>query len=156
MGDEADRALERVESAWKPFEAFLNGLEPADFDHKTAAAWTVKEMLAHVAFWDEAVVPVITYMLRGEPIPEGDWFASGYRTGDTWPSDTVHNAREAEWGRTHSGEEVRTRVTQAHDAMTRAVGAISDDEAAQRASYIQEQCEHYQEHLAELHAAVGG
>ena len=155
MGQGANDALTKIEAAWRPFASAASALGPADFERKTAAGWSVKEMLAHVAFWDEAVVPVVTYMLRGEQIPEGDWFASGYRAGQSWPSDTVHNAREAEWGRAHSGAEVSARLANAHDAMKRAVGGISDDEAPQRAEYIEEQCEHYREHLAELQAATG-
>lgn len=154
MGEGADRALARIEAAWRPFETAVHQLSSADFQRTTAAGWTVKEMLSHVAFWDEAVVPVIHYMLRGEEIPEGDWFASGYRPGDTWPSDTVHNAREAEWGRSRTPAEIRTRLVSAHAAMTRAVGAISDSEAPQRVGYIQEQCAHYREHLVELSAAL--
>lgn len=155
MGDKADTALARVDAAWRPFEQFVRGMGLEAFDRDTGGGWTAKEMLAHVAFWDEAVVPVLTYMLRGEEIPDGHFFGSGYRPGATWPSDDVHNAREAEWARSHSEEDVKQRLTTAHAAMTDAVASITDEEAPQRASYIQEQCDHYREHLAELIASTG-
>ena len=153
MSDGAAMALARVEAAWRPFEQFVSGMGREAFERDIGGGRNAREMLAHVAFWDEAVVPVLTYMLRGEEIPDLEFFGSGYRPGATWPSDDVHNAREAEWARSHSAEDVKQRLTSAHAAMTDAVASITDEEAPQRASYIQEQCDHYREHLAELTAS---
>jgi hypothetical protein len=128
----------------------------ADGDwERSAVRLDSKEMLAHVAFWDEAAVPVITYMLRGEAIPRRSWFGSGYQPAEDsdWPPDYEHNAREPAWGREHSVADVRARLLRAHEAVIEAVATISDDEASHRASYIQDQCDHYGEHLAELQGA---
>ena len=157
MGQAADRAQGQLESAWRPFEHAVQSLAGPGWARTTEAGWTVKEMLAHVAFWDEAAVPVITFMLRGQEIPKQDWFGSGFQPPEDrdWPPDYEHNAREAAWGREHSPEEVLTRLLGAHHAAVEAVAGISDEEAPQYASYLEDQANHYREHLAELHAVLG-
>ncbi|MEX0783859.1 MAG: DinB family protein [Dehalococcoidia bacterium] len=152
MGNATNALLEDLKTAWRPLEDAVSAMTDDDWERATSSGWTAKEMLAHVGFWDEAAVPVITYMLRGQDIPKRDWFESGFRPPEDrdWPPAYEHNAREAEWGREHSSGEVRGRLMRAHEAMTAAAGTIADDEASQRAGYIQDQCAHYREHLAEL------
>jgi hypothetical protein len=93
-------------------------------------------------------------MNRGQDIPPGDWFASGYRPGDTWPQDFVHNAREAAWARGQSAGTVRQRLLKAHEGAVKAVRALSDEEVTLQAGYLEDHAGHYKEHLAELQAAL--
>lgn len=147
-----------IDSAWRPLWEAVEAMHSGDWDRPTPSGWTVKEMVATVAFWDEAAVPVITYMLRGEEIPAESWFGSGFMppADRDWPPPDEHNAREAEWARGRSGAEVGRRLLLAHVAMVDAAETISEEEAPQRAAYIGEQCDHYREHYAELRAALAG
>lgn len=156
MGDGATRALEEIHAAWQPLVEAVDSMQDKDWGRSTNAGWTAKEMLAHVAFWDEAAVPVIIYMLRGQEIPKRPWFESGFQPPEDrdWPPDYEHNAREAGWGRVRASAEVRGRLLRAHAAMLEAVRMITDHEAPQRAGYLREQCDHYREHLAELQPLV--
>jgi hypothetical protein len=157
VGEAADRLAAELGTGWTPLGDAVNGMAESDWHRATSAGWTVKEMLAHVAFWDEAAVPVITYMLRGREIPRRDWFGSGFMAPEDreWPPDYEHNAREASWGREHSVEEVRDRLLAAHEAAVAAASSITDEEAPGHARYIKDHSDHYGEHLAELRAALG-
>ncbi|MGH2607505.1 MAG: DinB family protein [Tepidiformaceae bacterium] len=156
MRETAD-ALERLDDAWRPFRAAIERLGPMGLERATPAGWTAKEMLATVAFWDECVVPVLQYMLRGQEIPRREWFGSGFMAPEDrdWPPDYEHNAREAEWARGQPAEAVVARAEQAHAAAAAMVASLPDEEATQRAGYLKDQCDHYGEHLAELQASPG-
>lgn len=144
---------EAFEQAWAPFRA---AVDKADLDRTTSSGWTVKELLSHVAFWDETVTPVIGMLLRGGDIP-ADWagFASGYQAPDdgTWPHFEVHNAREAEWGRAQSNETIIDRLDKAHAQARQAIAALTADEVQDerfRGYVLGEKIAHYEEHLVEL------
>lgn len=107
-------------------------------------------MLAHVAFWDEAAVPVITYMLRGQPVPEGWRFGSGYVSTAEWPAADAHNTREAGWAREQPPAAVLERLDAAHAAKVQALATVTDGEVAANARYFGDLPKHYEEHLAEL------
>jgi Mycothiol maleylpyruvate isomerase N-terminal domain len=143
------------EQAWAPFRA---AVDKADLDRATSAGWTVKEMLSHVAFWDETVTPVIAMLLRGGDMPGPDqWpgFASGFEAPNdgTWPHFEIHNAREAEWGRGQSNETIVDRLDKAHAQAAAAIAALTPDEVQNerfRGYVLGEKIGHYEEHLAEL------
>ncbi|MBW3549093.1 MAG: maleylpyruvate isomerase N-terminal domain-containing protein [Actinobacteria bacterium] len=65
--DGARRQLDKVEEGWSQFRAAVARLTPSEIERETLAGWTVKEMLAHVAFWEETVKPVFVGWFRGEP-----------------------------------------------------------------------------------------
>ena len=148
VGERAEGIRARVEAAWAPFRAAV----PDRLDEPTAAGWTAKEMLAHVAFWDEAVVPVVVTMFRGEGLPAGWSFGSGdlgLADGD-WPVRDVHNAREAAWARNRTPTEVLERADRAHAGLVALIGSLGDDEVAAHPEYFEDLGSHYLEHLREL------
>lgn len=147
--------LDLIEAGWGALRAAVDRLGPEALERATPAGWTVKEMLAHVAFWEETVDPVVNGMFRGREVPE-DWYGGddlGLAPGDPWPVSAVHNAREAAWARSRSGQEVLDRWARAHERMLAVVVTITDEEARKHeyfgkvgaATY-----DHYAEHLAEL------
>ncbi len=148
VGERAYGIRARVEGAWAPFRAVV-----ADrIDEATCAGWTAKEMLAHVAFWDEAVVPVVVTMFRGEELPAGWSFGSGdlgLEDGE-WPVPDVHNAREAAWARARTPKEVIDRADRAHAGLVALIGTLADDEVAAHLDYFERLGSHYHEHLREL------
>ena len=117
-------------------------------ENTPAGGWTLKEMLAHVAFWNEAAVFVISYMLRDEA-PPADWtFGSGYTHEAEWPRADVHNAREAAWGRSHGIDEVLERWERAYARLAAVLQTVTDAEESEHAAYFQEVGAHLREHTA--------
>jgi hypothetical protein len=155
--DRTARILEEVETAWRPVRDAANQLGDERLESRTSAGWTAKELLAHVAFWDEAVLGVVVGMLRGEPLPDGWTFGSGYLPGDdeSWPPADVHNAREASWARARTASEVLARLDQAHDLMVDVLSTVTEQEAVEHRDYFDRLPRHYVEHLPELQALGG-
>ena len=111
-------------------------------------------MLAHIAFWDEAVVGVVVGMFRHQPLPEGWTFGSDYLPGDDegWPPKGVHNAWEAAWARGRAASEVLARLDQAHEHLLALLSTVTEDEATEHAGYVDRLPLHYREHKPELDA----
>jgi hypothetical protein len=147
--------LALVHESWAPIARLAGRVSAADLQLRTAAGWTVAELLAHLAFWDEAVVPVVTTIFRRQPLPLGWQFGSGYEAGSEWPAANVHNAREAAWARTVAGEAVRARLKSAHDAMLSILETFDEEEARAHGAYLEGIARHYREHLPELMSALG-
>jgi hypothetical protein len=143
-----------VQAAWTPFEAAVSRFSPAQLDLKCGSGWTVKEMLSHVAFWDEAVEGYVTLAIRLGQLPDGWTFGSGYQPDDgPWPRFEVHNAREAAWAREHTSEAVLERMARAHAALMRFLETVTGEEATEHAEYFAQLGQHYGEHLPDLEAA---
>jgi len=121
-------------------------------DSPNPGGWTAKEMLAHVAFWDEAVVPVVVSMFRGEELPAG-WAFGGGDLGlseGAWPDSDVHNAREATWARNRTSAEVIERCDRSHSQLVALLSTLTDDEVVRHLDYFVDLGNHYIEHLREL------
>lgn len=41
--------LDRIQADWRPFREAVERLGPEGMERRTAAGWTLKEMIAHVA-----------------------------------------------------------------------------------------------------------
>lgn len=150
-GTSAEAILSQIDAAWRPFDAEVTRLGEARIDQATAAGWSAKELLAHIAFWDEAVEGAVINLFRRGELPAGWAFGSGYIPDPAdWPKDHVHNAREAEWARGQTAACVLARMQSAHDALLRFVPTVSDQEATANADYFARLGEHYREHLADL------
>jgi hypothetical protein len=151
MALRADDVRARVAAEWAPFWSAVTAAADV-LERPPSAGWTAKEMLAHVAFWDEAVVPVVVTMLRGETLPAGWSFGSGDLglAGGVWPPADVHNAREAAWARTRSPAEVVDRCESAHRQLVDLLATVTDDEVHQHLGYFQGLGSHYGEHLGDL------
>jgi hypothetical protein len=147
----AEELLERLEMAWRPLREVAEAAGPAVLEQATSAGWSGKEMIAHVAFWEEAVEGFVTLVLRQRVLSEGWEFGSGYRPEEEWPAADVHNAREAAWARHRPSAEVLARWDAAHARLVRFLGTVSDEEAEAHADYFTESVEgHFGDHRAEF------
>lgn len=151
-----DEQLETIEAGWRQLRGAVDRLGWQGWERRTAAGWTVKEMVAHVAFWEETVDPVVNGMYRGGEVPLEQWYGGddlGLAPGDPWPVSAVHNAREAAWARPRSADEVLARWDRAHERLLAVVSTITDAEA-QDEKYLGKvgaaTYEHYVEHLPEI------
>jgi hypothetical protein len=152
---------DQVEAGWRLFRAAVADLADEDFSTVTPSGWTIKEMLAHVAFWEETVAPFVDGMLRGRDWPhQADWHGGGgFDSTSGWPPAEVHNAREAAWSRARPAADVVARWDRAHARCLALVRDLSDAELADArfAEEVKAQTYgHYPEHLAELQFALAG
>ena len=145
----ADDLRTRVDEAWTSFRGALDGSDP---DATTPAGWSVKEMLAHIAFWMETVPPFVSGAFRGDVSAFETTFPSGYEPGDgEWPAADVHNAREAAWAREQPYDVVLDRADRAHDRLGQFLATVTDEEAATHAAYFADVDGHLDAHrLQEL------
>jgi hypothetical protein len=147
--------VREIEASYAPFRDAVERIAAVGLDRVTPAGWTVKEMVAHVAFWQEAVRPVVETMLRGGEPPAGGYvFGSGYRPAGAWPDADEHNAREASWAREQPAGTVLDRLDRAHDDLLAVAGSVSDDERLAHAAYFAGVIDHFREHLVELESTI--
>ena len=149
---------ELVESGCRPLRGVAARLSTTDFERRTRAGWTVKEMLAHVAFWEETALPLVA-SFRGHPDVELEaWYhgdVEAYRrdvTGE-WAPAAVHNGREAAWARSREPAEVLSRWDAAHGRVLELVDSLSRQELEDGRIVIQLlacSSDHCREHMAEL------
>jgi hypothetical protein len=153
-----DEQLTLIEAGWRRLRREVELLDDGRMETRTSAGWTVKEMVAHVCFWEEAVYPIINAMYRRNEVVPEEWYGGddlALTPGEPWPTADVHNAREAAWARARSAQDVMARWDRAHQLLLSVVKTISDDEA-QSDEYLTRigalTYDHYAEHLAELQA----
>lgn len=157
IGNWAREQLAILDGGWERLTAALHRLGQDGFDRPLTPAWTVKEMFAHLAFWEETSLPVINTMLRGGPeLPVEQWYGGTdlELTSDApWPHADAHNAREARWARSRSAAEVIERLTLARQKLKTIIATVTDEESR---GPIGEQwsgeviCRHIDYHLSQL------
>ena len=109
-GDWAREQMAVLDSGWTKCMMALERLGPDGLEQPLTSAWTVKEMLAHLAFWEETSLPVIQTIFRGGPdLPVEQWYGGAdleLAPDAPWPDADTHNAREARWAcsRTNCGQ----------------------------------------------------
>src|SRR5262245_2650440 len=93
----AREQLAVLDEGWKRLSAAIDRLGPGGLDRPLTPFWTVKEMLAHLAFWEETSLPVIQTLYRGGPeLPVSQWYGGAdleLAPDAPWPDADTHNAR---------------------------------------------------------------
>lgn len=153
----ASEQLERLVLARDRLMQAIESLGPQGLELRIRDGWTVKEMLAHLAFWEETSVPVVENIFRGRPeIPASTWYGGAdleLAPGDPWPDADTHNAREARWAREHSDSDVRERWQQAREQLTAVVASVTAEEsAAEIGDHLAGIFRHTEQHVDELEA----
>jgi hypothetical protein len=148
----ADEVREGIAEAAAAFSA---AVEQRDFESTTPAGWTVKEMVAHVAFWLETTPPFVSGAFRGDVTAFDVTFPSGYSAPDdgSWPAADAHNEREAAWARQQTAETVTSRLEDAIRNLQTFLSSVTDSEAAERADYYRDIGSHLDAHREELAGA---
>ncbi len=156
-----EEQLMLIELGWRRLRGAVELLDEDRMESPTSAGWTVKEMVAHVSFWEEALYPIINAMYRWKQVGPDEWYGGddlALAPGQPWPTADVHNAREAAWARAKSAQDVIARWDRAHDLILSVLRTITEDEARSD-EYLARigalTYEHYAEHLAELQSGSG-
>lgn len=151
----ANPLTQQLEAAWADFREAIDDAGPEALERPASSGWTAKEMLGHIAFWDECVEPVVIGILRGDVAAMVGWrFGSGYVPDDDadWPHEDVHNAREGGWAKSVPLADVIARLDAAHLGAVAAIETFTEDELADEKfrDYVIRQAAHYNDHRAEL------
>lgn len=131
--------------------AFVAALEGRDLEATTPAGWTVKEMVAHVAFWLETTPPFVSGAFRGDEAAYAVTFPSGFVPPDdgSWPTADVHNAREASWALEQTSNVVVQRLREAQRRLEEFLVTVTDEEAIERVGYYRDIASHLDAHRTE-------
>ena len=150
-----------LDRGWERLMAVVERLGPSGLEQPLTPAWTVKEMLAHLAFWEETSLPVIETIFRGGPeLAVRQWYGGEdleLAPGAPWPDADTHNAREARWARSRSAAEVLQRLKQARQKLKTVLATVTEEESR---GPIGEQwsgeaiCQHIDQHLAQIAKAA--
>lgn len=126
----------KVEASWQGLMDALEGIpEERMSEPGVVGVWSVKDTMAHIAFWDDLSTAYLDHLTTGHELERVDWREVNDRV-----------ARErADW----SLERARQELDQAHARVLTAVRATPrskiDDEALAGNTYG-----HYDEHAAEI------
>ncbi|HEV8535027.1 MAG TPA: maleylpyruvate isomerase N-terminal domain-containing protein [Candidatus Limnocylindria bacterium] len=131
-----------IGAGYRALRSALEALPRERFGEPTAAGWSLKEIVAHLAAWEETVAPRLSRVLEGR--------------GDPWSEDVDgFNARLREEVRSKSAEEMFARWGAAHARVLDAVESLPEDAEKLAHDVIAwNTTGHYPDHYADIGAAV--
>lgn len=129
---------EKIAEEMDAFQVALAGLPEERIDEPGACGeWSVKDLVHHVAYWENNEAVEVEGLLRGEPRPvhgEGEWWlAVNDAVAPTWNFRTYQDARR--------------ELTEAH---TRLVGALDGFKPGDEPDAGADTWEHLDEHRADI------
>ncbi len=136
--------LAKIEHGYVASRAVLDALPAERWDETLPAGWTLKELVGHLAYWEDTVPP----------------FVESIRTGAAPESaGTVdeQNAKAAAAVKDLSRDEVLNRWQDAHARVTEMIRSLNDDELANERvieKLAGDTFDHYPDHFADLGAAI--
>ena len=128
-----------IEPAWARFRALASA---ADVDRDLGADWTVKGMLAHVAYWLEVLPQELPIRLEGRRSPPGDFDQQNLRIA----ADAARLDRDG----------VLARLDAGYATTMRAIAALPQDREIDFMAIrliAGETYEHFREHRSDLEGA---
>src|SRR5260370_32015338 len=147
--------INQIQSAHDELESILKGLSDEELIHSPGPnQWSIKDMVAHITFWQQSMVQNLKRMQDGEPAE----FING-ETDDV--NEQVHSANIL-----RPPELVRAEFNRSYKELLDALQTFSEDDLndADRFAFregkplyeyiLGETAEHYQDHMADLRAAL--
>ncbi|HWG54824.1 MAG TPA: DinB family protein [Gemmatimonadaceae bacterium] len=108
-----DQVLQRLAAAWQDFEASYAGLTPAQLRTPgVTGQWSVRDIIAHVTWWEEEALKHLPRIRRGERTPRYSVLYGGI---------DAFNAMMTEQRRGLSLAEVRRQHDEVHAKLVRCV-----------------------------------
>jgi hypothetical protein len=68
--DERQRLVEQLDEAHEKLRAVLVGIDPT---MAMSPTWTVKEIIGHIAGWDDATIEMLRAHVTGDPLDAPQW-----------------------------------------------------------------------------------
>ncbi len=115
---ETQALLVRIDEGWRPFRDAVRGLGRARMDEATTAGWTYRDLIAHVAAWEDLTARRLRAFRE---------------TGDqTYPEDAedtdAYNARIADAHRLVGPEALIDELDTAHRRLVSEIAQLSDEQ----------------------------
>ena len=130
-----DQAVAELEDGQRRIDQLLQGLSEEDLIRPATIGggdWSAKDLIGHVATWEEAAVDAVADIRRGEvPKIEG-YFREGEAGVHRFNAETVSAKAELPLS------EVRDRAAGAHETLIGQIRAMTDDEWTARVPYESE------------------
>ncbi|HEX9436985.1 MAG TPA: maleylpyruvate isomerase N-terminal domain-containing protein, partial [Candidatus Limnocylindria bacterium] len=116
----------KVDAAWRPFRDAVRGLGRGRFDEPTSAGWTYRDLVAHVAAWEDRTARRIrAFHETGRQIgPEGEAALGIHDVRDT----DGFNAKVASSHRLVGAEALVDELDTAHRRLTEEIARLTDDQ----------------------------
>jgi hypothetical protein len=125
-----------IDESWTEFLAVLDSVPKERLEEPGACGdWSVKDLMAHMAFWDDRAVFVTRRLAAGEELEPIDW--------------QEVNLQEAALRSNWSLEQSRSEMMAAHERVIEAVERLPDLDAS---AWEGNTFEHYDEHAADIRA----
>jgi hypothetical protein len=103
------RLLQRLEAAWSAFRASYAGLsDPELLEPGVTGNWSVRDLIAHVTWWEEEALKVLPLVLAGGRLPRYSAMYGGIDAFNAMKTEGTRGLSLAEVLRRH--EEVHARV----------------------------------------------
>jgi len=140
-----DSPLDKMNQSWQGFQEALDGITDEQIDEPgTIGEWSVKDVLAHLAFWDAETVSLIDLYTGAITRDDSDG------DGEDWQqvNERVHDERES-W----TAERARTELESSHAAArARLQEALDAGHTFTDEQLAGNMWEHYDDHAADLRA----
>ena len=143
-GTSKSELLAKIEHGYVASRTVLDALPAERWSETLPAGWTLKEMVGHLAHWEDTVPPFVESMRSG---------AARESAGTV----DEQNAKAAASVKVVSRDEVLKRWQDAHARVTDMVRSLSDEELANERvieKLAGDTFDHYPDHFADLGAAI--
>ncbi len=137
-----DESLRRIAASWDGWVAALKGIpEDRMTEPGVCGAWSVKDLIGHVASWDADALADVERIMTGAP---------------EQPQDVqARNEASAAANATRSLEDLRTELARNHEAVVVALRGLAADDPRTLAicrAIAEDTWEHYDDHAAQVRA----
>ena len=128
-----DEIIGNIERSWDAWTAALNGIPPElTAEPGVCGYFSIKDLMGHIAFWDEQDLARAHKLARGEEVQPNDW--------------TAMNDQEYEQHKDDSIEQQAARMIDAHARLSTDLRTLDRIESLK----LYEVCEHYAEHSEQV------
>lgn len=140
--------LKRLDEAWQSLTEAYSGLpEQAMTESRVTDAWTIKDIIAHVASWEEESLAALPLILEGKKTPR---YSALYGGIDAF------NAKRVERNRTLALSEVLRRRDETHRRLIAFLETVPDDRFSRETPFRRrlrlDTYRHYAEHAQAIRA----
>jgi hypothetical protein len=128
-----DEIIGNIERSWTAWTAALNGI-PAESTTEPGVSgyFSIKDLIGHIAFWDEQDLIRAHKLARGEDVQPNDWAAMNDREYEQHKNDTL--------------EQQTARMLDAHARLSADVRTLDRIDSLK----LSDTWEHYDDHRAQV------
>ncbi len=143
-----DQLAMRLEARWRELHAAFQGLShDALLEPGVVGPWSIRDVLAHVATWEEEAMKALPVILDNGPLPRYSTFYGGI---------DAFNAQAQEWKATLTLEQVFQALEDTHDRLLSYLEGVPDVAFARESRFLrrlrQDTYGHYREHTQQIQA----